>query len=1075
MPEVGSATWISVRSAPRETGSLLPDLVEESAERSGGSLAATWQGVPAFYENARSTYPLFALEEDAGVAARLNPFAAFDGTTWPRVLLVLTAVVSLGIARCCEMFTRALSSTLGSLDMSFTTLGPVSPGGVALYNGEVPGGWSVAVASWQPMDACTLASAWIYIDAGYGKVVQERGDWSLGAAVPALAVYLRAPAFTPLLRLDAALGGCLLRAAGAAAAWAELLVGPAMIAAALHGGCWVQALPFLTVMLLHAGIGASMEGGFAIALVALATWAALLPGAFWEALGLAVRDGGRLAKGQALTTKPLLGGVAKGTPQEELGMLLGAVEVVTPGTRSQIQSDTTEMKRSHEAMVGEGEADEVFRAEPPSVTFVVLGPSGQEIGRFRLPRQAQALELKQAVEESTGLPRETQQVLIGHRRVEDEEMLLAGGDTPDLAEVEATLLVQLPVPTTRLEVQWKQLPETYGYLEELRVLNLERAGRRGWPPKEVLVPTARMGCVGIDPESGLLVLVGGGLPEHFGRRNGARYGYDSGEGSDSFHASELEDADGDKKRPSGTRVEYLPFSWKPGYRRQHPARRRNYEERCYSFRNSARNSLLVMPADSPAFSLPLDGHDPLVTAVEMHAMSSLQGYPFPSVGLAVALATGSRRKFAGPLQLIACELSPVTARTVCLTPADADCQAVCLDRGKEVAISAEVHSDGTYIGFYRLRPCQAASAERLRAEVGSCGKRATSIAWSEPANAVLLTFAGEHAIYVYQRVGAAWQPLQTLGDASSRGCQDGPASELRFWFPCGDCRLLQGPYGSLMKDSFPLLPGPGGAIYVHSGGALLLLAADLTSARKITSMREELWLTEDDEGSTVDLWSWQPVSFAEPRYGDEWNGAHEVKVLKYQFFELFADLGGQGRAAMADGGLPFASLPGLGDTELEGFPADRCPEQMPDLSRHFSITADVLKEEPALYDAMRSRQTPMGVTFAKCIKTGMDNRGHPMIKTLGAVAGDADCYDTFQPFFDKLISSCFGQAALERPHLGSPKRFIPAVALADPSYVVSSHLRVSRNVQGLRFVPSMLRSERAEVERMLVKALLGGR
>jgi len=176
----------------------------------------------------------------------------------------------------------------------------------------------------------------------------------------------------------------------------------------------------------------------------------------------------------------------------------------------------------------------------------------------------------------------------------------------------------------------------------------------------------------------------------------------------------------------------------------------------------------------------------------------------------------------------------------------------------------------------------------------------------------------------------------------------------------------------------------------------------------------------------------------------------------------------------ADGGLPFASLPGLGDRELEGFPAERCPEQMPDLSRHFSITADVLKEEPALYDAMRSRQTPMGVTFAKCIKTGMDNRGHPMIKTLGAVAGDADCYDTFQPFFDKLISSCFGQAALERPHLASPKRFIPAVVLADPSYVVSSHLRVSRNVQGLRFVPSMLRSERAEVERMLVKALLGG-
>ena len=33
-------------------------------------------------------------------------------------------------------------------------------------------------------------------------------------------VYLRAPAFSPLLRLDAALGGCVLRVGGAAAAWA---------------------------------------------------------------------------------------------------------------------------------------------------------------------------------------------------------------------------------------------------------------------------------------------------------------------------------------------------------------------------------------------------------------------------------------------------------------------------------------------------------------------------------------------------------------------------------------------------------------------------------------------------------------------------------------------------------------------------------------------------------------------------------------------------------------------------------------------------------------------------------------
>ena len=52
-----------------------------------------------------------------------------------------------------------------------------------------------------------------------------------------------------------------------------------------------------------------------------------------------------------------------------------------------------------------------------------------------------------------------------------------------------------------------------------------------------------------------------------------------------------------------------------------------------------------------------------------------------------------------------------------------------------------------------------------------------------------------------------------------------------------------------MKDSLPLVPGPTGSLYIHSGGVLMRLAADLSSASKITSMREELWLTERDEGT----------------------------------------------------------------------------------------------------------------------------------------------------------------------------------------------------------------------------------
>jgi len=39
-----------------------------------------------------------------------------------------------------------------------------------------------------------------------------------------------------------------------------------------------------------------------------------------------------------------------------------------------------------------------------------------------------------------------------------------------------------------------------------------------------------------------------------------------------------------------------------------------------------------------------------------------------------------------------------------------------------------------------------------------------------------------------------------------------------------------------------------------------------------------------------------------------------------------------------------------------------------------------------------------------CIKTGIDNPGHPMIKTVGMVAGDEESYTLFAELFDPVIS-----------------------------------------------------------------------
>eukprot|EP00931_Biecheleriopsis_adriatica_P043750 TRINITY_DN24_c0_g1_i1.p1 TRINITY_DN24_c0_g1~~TRINITY_DN24_c0_g1_i1.p1 ORF type:complete len:1146 (-),score=312.83 TRINITY_DN24_c0_g1_i1:153-3293(-) len=103
----------------------------------------------------------------------------------------------------------------------------------------------------------------------------------------------------------------------------------------------------------------------------------------------------------------------------------------------------------------------------------------------------------------------------------------------------------------------------------------------------------------------------------------------------------------------------------------------------------------------------------------------------------------------------------------------------------------------------------------------------------------------------------------------------------------------------------------------------------------------------------------------------------------------------------------------------------------------------------------------------------MDNRGHPMIKALGAVAGDAECYEVFRPLFDKLIDVRHsGNTTVQHSQSSGRRSLTTQSAEPFPGYVVSSQVRVSRNVGGFRFPPAASREERCEVERLLVKALL---
>ena len=92
------------------------------------------------------------------------------------------------------------------------------------------------------------------------------------------------------------------------------------------------------------------------------------------------------------------------------------------------------------------------------------------------------------------------------------------------------------------------------------------------------------------------------------------------------------------------------------------------------------------------------------------------------------------------------------------------------------------------------------------------------------------------------------------------------------------------------------------------------------------------------------------------------------------------------------------------------------PASLPDLANHSSFFKDVMVANPGLYDKLKTKSTKLGVNFGHCIKTGVDNPGHPMIKTVGAVAGDEESYELFREFFDPIISARHGGYAADAKH-----------------------------------------------------------
>ncbi|XP_039218014.1 creatine kinase U-type, mitochondrial [Crotalus tigris] len=146
--------------------------------------------------------------------------------------------------------------------------------------------------------------------------------------------------------------------------------------------------------------------------------------------------------------------------------------------------------------------------------------------------------------------------------------------------------------------------------------------------------------------------------------------------------------------------------------------------------------------------------------------------------------------------------------------------------------------------------------------------------------------------------------------------------------------------------------------------------------------------------------------------------------------------------------------------------------EYPDLRKHNNCMASNLT--PAIYARLCDKATPAGWTLDQCIQTGVDNPGHPFIKTVGMVAGDEESYEVFAELFDPVIE--------ERHNGYNPRTMKHPTDLEarkikggnfDERYVLSSRVRTGRSIRGLGLPPACTRAERREVERVAAEALSG--
>jgi creatine kinase/arginine kinase len=121
---------------------------------------------------------------------------------------------------------------------------------------------------------------------------------------------------------------------------------------------------------------------------------------------------------------------------------------------------------------------------------------------------------------------------------------------------------------------------------------------------------------------------------------------------------------------------------------------------------------------------------------------------------------------------------------------------------------------------------------------------------------------------------------------------------------------------------------------------------------------------------------------------------------------------------------------------------------------------------PELFELLKDKTTANGFTLKEVMNSGVEN----VDSEIGVYAGDEESYALFAPLFDKVIEEYHGFSRSDVHHSNLNVDDLTVKEL-DENYVLSTRIRVGRNVKGMPLGAAITKEQRDEVEQRVASVL----